>query len=107
MYENTLFQKKHAHEQKISTSKFIRTNLRFFTFPCISTKKSAVRVIFKCKLYLKNSIKLKKNFLRPPRLRLFFRHPHFRKQEENKGIFLLTLEIHSFKPLRYTCDCSN
>ena len=52
---------------------------------CCSTKKCAVRIVFKCKLYLTNSIKLiTKNF---------FRHPHFRKQEfyffwpENKIYF--------------------
>ena len=33
---------------------------------CFSTKKSAVRVVFKCKPYLKNSIELIKKNFRPP-----------------------------------------
>ena len=44
-------------------------------------KKSAVRVVFKCKLYLKNLIKLiKKKFCGHPD-EDFFRHPHFPKQK--------------------------
>ena len=92
MYENTLFQKKHAHKQKISTSKLIRTNLRFFTFPCISTKKSAVRVIFKCKLYLKNSIKLKKKkFFAAAQVKTFFPSPAFPETRGKQGHFFIDL----------------
>ena len=61
--------KNYIHTNKrFSTRKFIRTNLRFFPFQKIkgralssSTKKSTGRVYFKCKLYLKNSMKLIKN----------------------------------------------
>ena len=67
------FKKTHANK-KISTCKFIRRNLRFFPWAlCCSTKKSAVRIVFKCKLYLTNSIKLIN--------KIFFITPHFRKQE--------------------------
>ena len=48
VYENIyfLFQKNTHTNKKISTSKFIRTNLRFFSVSYFSTKKSAVRVVF-------------------------------------------------------------
>ena len=77
VYENIyfLFQKK--------TNKFPPVNLcvQIYVFflqkikdraLCFWTKKSAVRVLFKCKLYLKNSIELIKNFfLQLPRWILF------------------------------------
>ena len=82
--------KNHIHTNKrFSTRKFIRTNLRFFPFQKIkgralssSTKKSTGRVYFKCKLYLKNSMKLIKNIFfwgggQPGD----FCHPHSSKQE--------------------------
>ena len=43
-----LFQKNTHTKKKIPTSKFIRTNLRFFPLnnKCFSTEKSALRVVF-------------------------------------------------------------
>ena len=64
VYKNTFSFKKPHILKKISTSKFICTNLRFFPSKikdralCFSTKKSGVSVVFKCKPYLKNSIEL-------------------------------------------------
>ena len=97
VYENIFFvSKTHTHTQtkKISTSKFICKNLRFSLQKirekdlCFSTKKSAVRVVFKCK-QLKNSIKLTKKFFCSHPSEDFFRHPHFRKQEYNFFLALL------------------
>ena len=59
-WEYIFFVSKKTHtNKKVSTSKFIGTNLRFFSLEttkgralCFSTKESAVRVVFKCKLYL-------------------------------------------------------
>ena len=39
---------------------------------CFSTKKGAVRVVFKCKLYLKNSIELTKKNFAFARAKIFF-----------------------------------
>ena len=96
MYENIYF----LFQKNTQTKKFPLANLfvQIYVFslqkvkdrpPCFSTKKSAVRAVFKCKLYFKNSIKLIKNFFfcgRPGEN--FFRHPHFRKQEYYYFFFL-------------------
>ena len=48
---------------------------------CFSTKKALLQQSFKCKLYLKNSVKLINFFFCGRPDEDFFRHPHFRKQE--------------------------
>ena len=70
--------------KKTQTKKFPQANLfvQIYVFslqkvkdrpPCFSTKKSAVRAVFKCKLYFKNSIKLiKKIFFAAARVKIFF-----------------------------------
>ena len=72
VYENIcfLFQKTHTKKKKISASKFSRTNLRFFPFVFQQRK-----VLLKCKLYLKNSIKLIYFFCGRPN-EDFFHHLH-------------------------------
>ena len=82
-----LFQE-NTQTKKNSTSKFIRTNLHFVLQTmkdrvfCFSTKNSAVRVVFKCQIALKNLIKLikKKVFCGHPGEN-FYRQSQFRKQE--------------------------
>ena len=68
------FKKTRIQTKQISISKFIRANLRLFK-PFTSFflfKTSAVTVVFNCKLYLKNSIKLIYFFfLQPPGWRFF------------------------------------
>ena len=84
LYDNTFFffQKNTHTNKQNSTSKFIQiyvfflqtTNVRALYF---STQRSAVRVVFKCKLCLKNSIKLMiLIFLWPPG-RIFYLSPAF------------------------------
>ena len=85
MYENIYF----LFQKNTQTKKFPLANLfvQIYVFSlqkvkdrplCFSAKKSAVRVVFKCKLYLKNSMKLIKKFffLRPPGWK-FFSSPAF------------------------------
>ena len=77
------FKKTRIQTKQISISKFIRANLRLFK-PFTSFflfKTSAVTVVFNCKLYLKNSIKLIIFFFCSRPGEDFFRHLHFRKQE--------------------------
>ena len=68
---------------------------------CFSTKKSVARVVFKCKLYLKNSIKLvKKKICRRPG-EDFSRHPHFRKREYSFfGLITMDLFLNENETLR-------
>ena len=74
------------YKQKISTSKFINTNLCFFPLDnkgrvlCFLTKKSAVRVVFKCKLHLKSSVRLIRNFFCSRLGEDSFCYPYFWKQ---------------------------
>ena len=80
MYENIYF----LFQKNTQTKKFPLANLfvQIYVFslqkvkdrpPCFSTKKSAVRAVFKCKLYFKNSIKLiKKFFSAAARVKIFF-----------------------------------
>ena len=51
---------------------------------CFSTKKNAVRLVFKCKLYLKNSIELIKKTFAATRVKIFFVTRLF----GNKSIFV-------------------
>ena len=51
---------------------------------CFSTKKNAVSVVFKCKLYLKNSIELIKKTFAATRVKIFFVTRLF----GNKSIFV-------------------
>ena len=51
---------------------------------CFSTKKNAVSVVFKCKLYLKNSIELIKKTFAATRVKIFFVTHLF----GNKSIFV-------------------
>ena len=79
----------HTNKKFPLANLFVR-NYVFFPFKqqkiglfVFQPRKSAVRVVFKCKRYLKNSVKLiKKNFCGHPD-EDFFRHPQFRKQEYN------------------------
>ena len=94
VYENIyfLFQKNTQKQQKNFHQQNHSYKFTFFFFQktknralCFSTKKSAVRVVSKCKLYLKNSIKLIKKifFQRPPGRRFFF----IIRVSENKTFF--------------------
>ena len=80
------FKKTHTYKQKISSFKFIGTNLRFFPSNnkrrlfVFQKRKVLLEQLFKCKLCLKNSIKLIFFFCGRPGEH-FFRHLHFRKQE--------------------------
>ena len=101
-HESNVYLSKNTHTQ---TKQFPLANLflRICVFSlqtikdralCFSTKKSAVRVVFKCKLYSKYSIKLIFFFfLRPPGWR-FFSSPAF---PETRGItfFGLSNDYHN------------
>ena len=80
VYDNIYFcLKKNTHtNNKNSTSKFIRTNLRFSYLHtikdralCFSTKKSVIRAVFKCKLCFKKSIELNKKNFAAARVKIF------------------------------------
>ena len=88
VYENIFF----ISIKPTQTKKFPLANLleRIYVFSlqkikdgalCFSTKKSTVRVVFKYKRYLKNSVKLIKSFFCVRPGEDLFHHPHFRKQE--------------------------
>ena len=61
----------------------------YFETLCFSTKKSAVRVVFKCKLYLKDSIKLIKKKIAAARMKIFL----VTRISRNKNIFLFGLIV--------------
>ena len=102
MYENIYF----LFQKNTQTKKFPQANLfvQIYVFSlqkvkdrplCFSAKKSAVRVVFKCKRYLKNSMKLIKKFffLRPPGWK-FFSSPAFPETRVLLLFFFLALSSH-------------
>ena len=71
-----LFQKTYKNK-KISTSKFIRTNLHFFSLSnkglfVFQQRKVLLEKFFKCKLHLKKSVKLINIFFAAALVRIFF-----------------------------------
>ena len=100
MYENIYF----LFQKNTQTKKFPLANLfvQIYVFSlqkvkdrplCFSAKKSAVRVVFKFKLYLKNSMKLIKKFFffAAARVKIFF----VTRISGNKSIIIIFLALSS------------
>ena len=105
VYESNYFQFKkkhtHTHTQISLANLFIQI---YIFFPskdralCFSRKKSAVEQFFKCKLYLKNLIKLIKHFFTATRVKIFV----ITCISRNKNIIFFGLRLKSpFKITRF------
>ena len=98
MYENIYFLfKENSHTNTLTLANLY---VRIYVFSlhtvkdralCFSTKKNAVRVVFKCKLYLKNSIKLIKKFFAAAQVNIFF----VTRISGNKSIIFFGLKMKS------------
>ena len=97
VYENIFFVSKNIQKQKNFHSKFLRTNLHFYSLSnkgpfVFQQRKVLLEKFFKCKLHLKKSVKLINIFFAAARMRIFF----VIRISGSKGIFFGLIHV-SFK----------